>query len=416
MSDILIQHQCPQCGAPITLAETERLVNCGFCRVRSYLLPQLFFRYMLPHRASDDKSLVYVPYWRYKGMLFFATDRGMQHRFLDASRLAVNLTCVPPSLGVRSQAMTLQFVTPKTPGRFIRPRTPFTAATGLFDSISVPARNGTVFHQTDIGEAISLIYAPFYRDGGLHDAVLNQRLCDEEKAGALAALPGGPPAWKIRFLPTLCPGCGWDMEGQRDSLAMICRNCDSVWRAGPQGLKRTRYACPLDAAGGDVLYLPFWRFAAGVSGLTLETFADLVRIANLPRVVQPQWETQPFRFWSLAFKVRPATLLQLSQQMNLGQPEVPDSRDRSGPAPKLPKGRIHPVNLPVSEAVESLKITLASIIRPARAMLPRLPDITITPKSALLVYLPFTEGAHEYTNGALGIAINKQHVALAGNL
>ncbi|MFH1982166.1 MAG: hypothetical protein ABIL58_09985 [Pseudomonadota bacterium] len=415
MTDILIKHQCPQCGAPVTLAETDRLVSCGFCRVRSYLLPQLFFRYMLPHTAPEDKRLVYVPYWRYKGMLFFATDRGMQERFIDASRLAVDLSCVPASLGVRSQAMTLHFVTPETPGRFITPEKPFTAVSGLFDSIAVPTGGGTIFHQTDIGEAVSLIYAPFYGEKGLHDAVLNRRLGGEDKAEQLARLPGGAPTWKIRFLPTLCPGCGWDMEGQRDSLALICRNCDSVWRAGSTGLKRTRYASVPDDAP-DVLYLPFWRFKAAVSGIPLESYADLVRIANLPRVVQPDWERQPFRFWSLAFKVRPKTFLQLSLQMNLGQPSVPTGDDPALQAPKLPKGNIHPVNLPVSEAVESLKISLASFIRPAKAMLPRLPDITITAERALLIYLPFREGPHEYTNDAVGVTITKQHIALAGNL
>ncbi len=416
MADLLIQHQCPQCGAPITLNETDRLVSCGFCRVRSYLLPQVFFRYMLPHKALVDKTLVYVPYWRYKGMLFFATERGMQHRFIDASRLAVDDPCVPASLGLRSQAMALQFVTPETPGRFIKPEIPFAAVKGLFQNLSIPTEGGNVYHQTDIGEAVSLVFSPFYNANGLFDAVLNRRLGDAETAQRLNGLPGGAPTWQIRFLPTLCPGCGWDMEGQRDSLALICRNCDSVWRAGNQGLKRTRFVCvPEDAP--DTLYLPFWQFTVSVSGIPLGSFADLVRIANLPRVVQPDWETRPFRFWALAFKVRPKTFLLISQQLNLSQPHVAGAgADDAHAFQPLPKGRIHPVNLPVSEAVESLKVSLAGFIKPAKSMLPRLPDIEITPRSARLVYLPFREGPHEYVSEAAGMIINKRHLALAGNL
>src|SRR3989339_2060059 len=44
----------------------------------------------------------------------------------------------------------------------------------------------------------------------------------------LAAAPRAP-ADRFRFVPTLCPHCGWDMEGQKDSLVLICRNCDSAW-------------------------------------------------------------------------------------------------------------------------------------------------------------------------------------------
>jgi hypothetical protein len=413
MTDLFIQHQCMQCGGPITLAETDRLVRCDFCRVRSYLLPQLFFRYMLPSKAPIDRSLIYVPYWRYKGMLFFATDRGMQHRFVDASRLAVDDATVPASLGLRSQAMTLQFVTPETPGRFLKPEINFTGASALFKNLTIPGDGGTVYHQTDVGEAVSLIYAPFYDADGLHDAVLNKKLGGAEKSARLFAMPGGAPTWKIRFLPTLCPGCGWDMEGQRDSLALICRNCDSVWRPTRDGLKRTRFLC-IEGDSPDVLYLPFWRFTATVSGISLDNYADLVRIANLPRVVQPGWEEQPFHFWSLAFKVRPKIFLRVSQQLNLSQPLV--SGDENHHAPVLPKGRIHPVNLPVSEAVESLKISLASFIKPPKSMLPRLPGISITPESARLVYLPFHEGHHEYANEKVGVNLNKRHIELAGNL
>jgi NADH pyrophosphatase NudC (nudix superfamily) len=26
-----------------------------------------------------------------------------------------------------------------------------------------------------------------------------------------------------------CPHCGWDMEGGKDSLVLICRNCNIAW-------------------------------------------------------------------------------------------------------------------------------------------------------------------------------------------
>ena len=408
MTELLIKHQCQQCGAPITLTETDRLLTCGHCRVPAYLLPQRFYRYMLPHKAPAGRDLVYVPYWRYKGMIFFVTDNGIQYRFMDASRLAININGLPASLGVRSQAMTLQFVTRDISGRFLKPEIPFQDVLSLFDRQMHIGRTGRLIHQCDIGESVSLIYAPYYRDERLMDAVLNEPHGDPSLADAVTNLPGGNPTWQIRFIPTLCPGCGWDLHGHRDSLTLACRNCDSVWRPDNGRLKATRFAST-PATHDNCLYLPFWRFEADISGLALESYADLVRAANLPLVVQPEHESREFRFWSLAFKVRPKTFLRVGRNINLHQPQVDESR-------KLLKGRVHSVNLPVSEALESLKINLAGILKPQKSMLPRLPDITITPQRASLIFLPFQEGHHEFTNDEMKISINKNQLRLASNL
>jgi hypothetical protein len=55
----------------------------------------------------------------------------------------------------------------------------------------------------------------------------------------------------------------------------------------------------------NILYLPFWRIKADISGTELHTYADLVKIANLPKAVQKDWHHNEFHFWSLAFKVKP---------------------------------------------------------------------------------------------------------------
>jgi len=89
MPDILIEHQCPQCGAPAVLKETDRLFACEFCRVKSYLLQNDFFRYMLPNSAPENKDLLFFPYWRFKGMLFSCVENGIKHRFIDISHQAV---------------------------------------------------------------------------------------------------------------------------------------------------------------------------------------------------------------------------------------------------------------------------------------------------------------------------------------
>ena len=407
--NLTIEHQCPQCGAPAVLDEADRLFSCEFCRVKSYLLPQLFFRYMLPQAAPPDARVFYFPYWRFKGMTFACGEGGITHRFVDASVQGIDSPRFSASLGLRSQALKLAFVTPETPGRFLKPEVTYREAGAIFNERFQAPGKGRVFHRAQIGEAVSLIFAPFYQKAGrLFDAVLNEPAVGAEDGVDPAARPGGRPNWKTRFIPNLCPGCGWDLQGQNDSLVLLCNNCDSVWKPTPEKLVRIHFGhLPMD--GNDLCYLPFWRIHADVSAYALASYADMVRLANLPKAIRAEWETAPFRFWSPAFKVRPQTLIHLNRGLTLAQPEAEIE-------PGIPKGRLFPVTLPVKEAVESLKLCLASFVKPPKQMLPLLSDAQVSPRRFLLIFVPFVEGHHEYLQPQMRLAINKNQLALAGNL
>lgn len=371
-------------------------------------MSQLFFRYMLPHRAPEGKQLIYVPYWRFKGMIFSSLSRGLEHKFVDASQQALQSAHFPISLGLRSQAMKLKFVTPETPGRFLQPQIRYSDVMTLFMKKYNAALKGPIFTQAHIGESISLIFAPFYVNTRVYDAVLNQPLPSAGDPGDIETFRGGRPNWKIHFVATLCPACGWDLDGERDSLALTCKNCSSVWYPGKQKLKQTRFA-HLPGDFENRVYLPFWRMRARVAGLALDSYADLVRIANLPKAVLPEFEKQTFRFWAPAFKVRPRTFLNLIKTTTLTQPAQKASS-------KLPKGSLHPVSLPVSEALETLKINMAGFIKPPGDLLPMLNDLRVEPLSYMLVYIPFRKGPHDYVNPDLHLSVNRNQLSLAGNL
>jgi len=409
--NLLIDHQCPQCGAPAELAETDRLVRCSYCKVNSYLVPSRYFRYRLPDKAPQGEELVYFPYWRFKGMVFSCLSTGIQHRFLDASRQAVASPLFPISVGLRSQAMKLRFVSPETRGWFVKPATPFTQVMDAFLERINRDLPGSVYHQSHIGESLSLIYAPFYVGKTVMDAVLNQPVSRQlDESFDLNQFRGGPADWKIGFLPTLCPNCGWDMEGSRDALALHCKNCESVWQATKEGMTRLNVAHLPARKDEDTVYLPFWRIRADVSGIDLGSYADLIKVANLPRVAQPGWDRVPFFFWGPAFKVRPRSFLRLTQQMTLSQP-------RDNLAAQVPKGEVmHPVNLPVSESVETLKLNLAGFMRPKNKVPDSIPDIRIRARRYLLVYIPFAVRHHDLVQTRFKIAVNRNQLALAGNL
>ena len=342
-------------------------------------------------------------------MLFSCSPNEIKHRVVDVSHQAIASDLFPKSVGLRSQALKLKFATNEINGRFLKPTVPFKQITEILDRRFSSLFPKPVIHQAYIGETISIIYAPYYVEDKLYDAVLNQSISpalgDDFE---MSAFQGDRPGGSIRFLPTLCPNCGWDLKGERNSLVLNCENCASVWKARNKGFTKLS-ASHLPGDDENLVYMPFWRIKATIEGIALESYADLIRAANLPKAVQNGMENIRFHFWALGFKVRPESFLKLSRTITLSQPNQRLS-------PGTPKAEKHPVTLPLKEAVDSLKMTLASFLKPRRKMMEILPDITITPKSFILVYLPFQEKQHELVQPKFTMAINKNLLAHARNL
>ncbi|MCF8092765.1 MAG: hypothetical protein K9K40_09940 [Desulfotignum sp.] len=415
-----IEHQCPQCGAPIVLDEETRFFACEFCRVKSCISQTGFARYMFARSfpamshpdAPDDSDLVFLPYWRFKGMYYTCTRQKVSHRFLDISALALegSFPNLPVSLGFRSQALSLKQVTPHTRGHFFQPAdAPAILAQVQSRSMNMKQPGHAGFSE-QIGETLSLIYSPFYTKGNrLVDAILNQPIRTFASTHIrLDNLPGCRPEKQTVFLPGICPDCGWDLEGANDSLILICKNCSTLWKPKDRQLARIRFKCTRPKSDTDVM-VPFWKIKAGISGLSLSSMADLARLANLPRAVRPEWENQELFFWATAFKIRPRIFLSLASRITLGQP-APDL-DR-----EIPGNRHVPVTLPADEAVQSIRITLAGLARPLTDVLPALVDLKITPVQAMLVFLAFEDQFHDYVHPGLKAGINKKALALASNL
>jgi ribosomal protein S27AE len=408
VTDFVIQHQCPQCGAPAELSETDRLLACGFCRVRSYLTIRGVPRYVIPHHAPQGKEVFYYPYWRFKGMLFSCMSRRIENRFLDVSHQALLSHHFPPNIGFRAQTQKLRFAAGEAEGRFLKPGVSFDDIFAKLREQYAPSA-GPLLHQEFIGETRSLIYSPFYFDSKLLDAVVNTPVSNVRREqmpeGMLQSDDRHRP---IGFLAALCPNCGGDLEGDSDCLVMTCRGCKRAWweqkgRLVP--LKTSHFS----GNGDRLVYLPFWRIQADVAPVRLETYADLVKIANLPRAVQPGWDKIPFRFWNPAFKLRPQSYLTIATQVTLGQPM---EKAVSGP----PGGTAHGVTLPIQEALESLKLNIANFLRPLEARMEIMPQLEIKPHRFSLVYIPFKDTRLELVQPRLNLAVNKSVLSHARNL
>jgi hypothetical protein len=408
-----VEHQCPQCGAPITLGEEALFFTCGFCRVRSCISQKGFPRYMfsLSIDAPTDSEVIYLPYWRFKGVRFACHNSGVEHRFLDISALAVEGSHpIPFSLGLRSQALPLKRISGETRGKFIRPAG-FKATLQASDrrARSVKKNKPPVFLE-DIGETTSLIYSPFYiQKGRFFDGILNKPI--------QAVVPGDidvtalnlcRPGKDTLFVSGICPGCGWDLEGHVNSMVLICRNCQTLWKTRGSKLGKIRYGCAKPSSPDDVM-IPFWKIKSAISPIAMATYADLLRMGNLPKAIQPGWEKKSLYFWAPAFKIRPKIFLELNTRFAIAQPDPPLEN-------KIRKNIHLPITLASSEAIQSIKITLASLMRPRTDHLPGLPGTRIVPEDIRLVFLPFEPRPHDYFHPDLNLAINKNILALSGNL
>ncbi|HUL31275.1 MAG TPA: hypothetical protein VLZ03_12555, partial [Thermodesulfobacteriota bacterium] len=117
-----IELQCPQCGAPISLVETDRLLTCSYCHVRLYLWTPNQFCYCLPALKASSENLIFVPYWRFKGVAYSVIPFDVQHRILDATLLAYSHRKLPTTLGIKPQTLKMRFASREIHGTFIKPQ------------------------------------------------------------------------------------------------------------------------------------------------------------------------------------------------------------------------------------------------------------------------------------------------------
>lgn len=404
-----IEQECPQCGAPIELDETDHLLRCPYCDVTHYLFAPNYFRYVLPHKAVG-KEIIYAPYLRFRGNVYFCKGLTMGHRVVDITNAGLDLKGIPPSLGLRPQAMKMRFLTPKTEGSFLRFSLKSADILTRAGKLSSGSSSGQILHRAFIGETMSLIYLPLYmKQKRLFDAVLNRPLVElPEGRETIESHLNRNPAWKLAFLATLCPRCGWNLEGERDSVVLTCGNCDTAWEA-LEGKFDPVNLSVVFCRDGDKAYLPFWKISARTLGVEINSFSEFIRVTNQPRVVGKEWDTEDMSFWSPAFKIQPKVFLNLSKQFTVSQ-----KRFRTEEA--TPKKKLYPVTLPRSEATQALKVILAQSAVNKRSIFPHLPRIRFEIKDSTLVYLPFKETGHEMIQQDMGIGINKKSLEYGRHL
>ncbi len=405
--EIRIEQSCPQCGGPVVLSESDRLLTCSYCGVRNFLRSRGLFRYVLP--VAGREEMVHAPYLRFKGTIFLVREDGIEHRLVDTTQVAVDHAGLPPSLGLRPQAMRLGRLAAATGGRFLRPAIRATAVLEKAARLSTLLRQerAVLYHRAFIGETVSCIYLPLQqRRDGLFDAV-QDRLLVKGRARGLEGFPFSP-RWQVDFLPTLCPHCGWTLDGEGDCLLLTCGNCDRAWLVDNSGLQPV----PWQVVAGDErtrLYIGFWRITARIPTLAMESFADFIELTNQPMLPRPEWQRRAMQFWIPAFRIRPRIFLRLGRQATIGQ-------HRLRPEPGTVRPGLYPVTLPPTEARQAIKVILAASAASPKRIFPSLPGVRPAGLSFALVYLPFVSTGQEWLQPHTGMVINKRVLGFGRSL
>jgi hypothetical protein len=396
-----VELDCPQCGAPLEMKETDRLLHCKYCEVSSYLANTDHLHFILPRQKPDPFTL-YAPFLHFKGIIYTCVNDRIEHRIADISTRGVNLSFLPSTLGLRPQAMKMRFVTPELDGSFLK-------CSMQTDTIikraekNLAVRDENVLHRAFIGEALNIIYLPLsIKDETVIDGIVDRPLTQiPEDHDLFAETDVEKQRWKPVFVPSLCPQCGWNLTGEPDSVVLICSNCNSAWETIDNRFSEVEIRSTPRNDEED-LFIPFWKIKVIAHGSELETFGDFIRLTNQPMIARPEWDKTPLQFIIPAFKIRPDDFLRLSTQMTVSQ------KNRIITKPEIPIGKIHPVTLPQSEAAQSLKVILANSAVSKNRVFPHLHDIDFEVQGYSLHYLPFHKTTHELRQEHLRVTINQR--------
>jgi hypothetical protein len=399
-----VEHECPQCGGAVRLGEADRLLVCPYCRARLALWPGEYFRYWIAPAAAAGDEVLLAPYWRIRGLDCALRPYEVRERLLDATFPAIAATCLPATLGLRPQAMSLRFVTARTPAFLLAPDRPLGEAlagtAGLSRLADEAIEGAPPLHREFVVEAASLVYTPLVVRG---DRVLDALLMREISgcAGQADELLGRVERTRRRglnFFAALCPECGRDLDGGPRSVVLFCRSCRAGWQGSGGGLQRV----PCDAlpAGPGAALLPFWRLRATVGEFPLRTGDDLIRFANVSPGVLRGAGADPLWYWVPAFPIAPGPFLRVARQLTVAQ--LPLEAD----APEgAAWGPVSSATIESGKAFGAVKVLLAQLGQPRKEVFPLIPALEATLEEARLALLPFVPSAGDWIQPRTGAAI-----------
>jgi len=371
------------------------LIRCSFCDVQNFMVFKGLSRFVLPDNVPSSISLeeiFYFPYLRFKGQIFYCLSHQLGYKIIDTTYIGLNNYDLPPSLGLRPQAMKLLPVTYKIKGRFIKKNEKSKAIFQKAEKLSElgrETRKKPTFYRSFIGETVSIIYLPTYPNNGqLYDGVLNRPIGGTDGLNKLTETSMTyQDNWVADFITTICPGCGDILHGAHDSVILSCKNCHRSYQEKAGSFVKIDWQI-VTSNSSRARYLPFWKLEVEAKGINFTCFGDLLRLTNQPVAIQDhQKEMRPV-FIIPAFKIRPKTFLRIAAAITLSQSYIPKGGTTM-------TADMHPVTLSVLDAEGAIKAVFGAMTIYKEKLLPRFPKISFRVIKAQLVYLPFEDHGHD---------------------
>lgn len=407
--DLIFEQECPQCGAVVELTESDHLLPCPYCGTTSFLVAKGHWRFVLPPKVTGT-PVYYIPYLRFRGSIYTCHGDEVSYKIMDITNCGVPGEYFPRTLGLRPQAMKMKLASPEQPGAFIKSRLKLRDILDSVDKRVKSAVGGKVAHRAFIGETVSIIYLPaMLREDRLYDGITNNLLPKPAGDFDIQNLPVEPDnSWKPQFMATICPACGWNLEGERDSIILACKNCETFWTAKNGRFVKMPYLS-VSAPSPQSEYLPFWKIEVNATGINLDSFNDFLLSTKQPRLPIASMDPWPMGFLVPAFKIKPKAFLRISTQLTLGQMALKMEE-------AFPERPFHRINLAYSEAVQSMKIVLTAAAVNKKEIISLLPEIKFNIRNLSLVFIPFTNSGYGLFQEHCRVNINRQVLKYGGTL
>ncbi len=420
---------CPQCGAEVDLDVGDPLMQCEFCRTKLYMKPRDgFFSYILPpfSKFKDLDSIVFLPYWRFKGFRFCLTREGsIKTTHVDSTLPAAKELLRLPSLGVAARVASMHLNTGRVPGlKSLAP--PATFLKRLNSMIEEGLRDHPI-SSFILGQIISIILAPFqviegaeegdmigirpvWRQGGGITKVKHEYIKPFlEQENQQENFKKKEP---IDFLPLICPECGSDLPAISMASVPFCKYCGRLWPLKTQSFIPQRAHVLSHEVVPQLKFIPFYHFSVVLKGFPFDNRLDLLRRLFSYKRFPDTLSEEPIQLVVPAFRINPSLFLRLGKKMSSSDLPFLASEDSINSPMSLACG----IDLSLDSALQSLPLLLLAIIGKRKKMLDEVKKAAVKIVSIRVIFIPFQLKGRELIEPRTGQAIPEAAIRYGKNL
>ena len=344
----LIAVECPSCGAKVDFPEDACGLECAYCRAQYLIaqtgrIPRFFIRPSVSSAqaravvsGTGDARLVYVPYWRCRGTIYYWTLRSKAEPISDGNAAGISLSlgtaptqwdlarfvagphqerrlaigavdetlCAGPLGGLskalgnwrlRAKLSPYDAAEMQSTGEILPPLLPETDAMaritqGAYESLVDYRSLERMERGNLVGRRVSLIWYPFWLVPGKQGPTLAVDGTTGDMIGPVKPARPAPPvaghASDLSIVPARCPQCNGNLSTDQYQPLKFCGPCQAAWMLLDGRLQRQPLrVIPPKRAEGEPAHLPLWRLR-----ISIETSAGKIEDEASFRRLVPDWD------------------------------------------------------------------------------------------------------------------------------